>query len=367
MKKILFIFREMGSGGAQKIEAFVANSLCKHGEEVVAINMSNKPITVQLDSSVKIINVPYDEICLVRNRICRTIFKIDYLYKLRSVIKSISPDVVVAFLSDIIRITVLAMSGMNIPIIGSERGDPGVLSVIQYKKYRKAYMKCKGVVFQLPSVKNFYSLPGTIKQAVIPNPCTPRLDSCWTMTFSEDARVIVSAGRLEKQKRFDLLIDAFKIVSNKYPNYQLVIYGEGSQRMELQRRIEEYHLEKSIKLFGDVSDVFSATNMKDVAFFALSSDYEGIPNVILEAMMSGVPCVATDCTPGGARFLLEDGELGLISPKGDAEKLAKNMIKYIENVELRLKHVNKAKVAVDKYSPGIIERKWIHFIETCRE
>lgn len=367
MKKTLFVFREMGSGGAQKIEAFVANSLDKHGEEVVAINMSNKPITVQLNSSVRVINVPYDEINLVRNRISRTIFKVKYLFKLRSVIKSISPDVVIAFLSDVVRITVLAMSGMNIPIIGSERGDPGVLSVRQYRKYRKAYIKCKGVVFQLPSVKAFYKLPGNIKQAVIPNPCTPRLDSHWTMTFSEDARVIVSAGRLEKQKRFDLLIDAFKIVSSKYPSYQLVIYGEGSQRKELQRRIEDYHLEKSIKLYGDVSDVFSTENMKDVAFFVLSSDYEGIPNVILEAMMSGVPCVATDCTPGGARFLLEDGELGLISPKGDANKLANNMIQYIENIELRIKLANKARVAVDKYSPEIIEGKWVHFIEKCRE
>lgn len=364
MKKILFIFREMGTGGAQKIEAFVANSMCD-GNEVVAINMSNKPITIQLNPAVKIVNVFYDDIITENNKGKKILLKWKYLIKLRNTIKAISPDIVISFLSDVIRITVLAMKGMSIPIIGSERGDPTILSARQHKKYKKAYNNCKGVVFQLPAVMSFYNLPKKINQSVIPNPSTARIKSNWELNFSEEANVIVSAGRLERQKRFDVLIDAFSIIVKKYPEYRLIIFGEGSQRQELQNKIKVHHLENSIILFGDVKDVFSKENMKDVAFFVLSSDYEGIPNVILEAMMSGVPCIATDCSPGGARFLLDNGEIGLISPAGDFNKLANNMVKYIENPKLRKDMADKAKIKIKDYSPEIIRDKWIGFIEEC--
>jgi len=129
--------------------------------------------------------------------------------------------------------------------------------------------------------------------------------------------VIGAVGRLEPQKRFDLLLDAFAALNARRPKTRLVIVGEGSQRGPLEARRGALKLENSCTLLGHVADVAPAHHAFDL--FVQSSDYEGTPNAVLEAMALETPIVATDV--GGTAELVEDGVHGRIVPPGDIHRL----------------------------------------------
>lgn len=134
----------------------------------------------------------------------------------------------------------------------------------------------------------------------------------------EDAVVIGSVGRLEPQKRFDLLIDAFDQIRASHPKVVLLVAGEGSQRVALEAEIARRGLQKSCRLLGHVENVVDFYHALDL--FAQSSDYEGTPNVVLEAMAFEVPIVATSA--GGTAELIENGIHGRVVPTGDPAGLA---------------------------------------------
>lgn len=358
-KHIVFIFRNMGTGGAQKIEAFVANTLSNNGYKVTVLNMAKEKCSVDINKKIPIYNLFYDEVENENNRVKKQIKKFFYLIKFRQMIKQLKPDLVCAFLSDIVRLTVISMRGIKIPIIGSERGDPYQFSPKKLKQYNKAYNQCAGVAFQLKNPKSAYCLKKDIKTAIIENPCIPREGVFPVRNNSE--HIIISAGRLSRQKRFDILIDAFSIVHKSYPEYMLVIYGDGPLKNELKKQIKQNNLEKSVILEGNVSDVFQEASSAE--FFVLSSDFEGIPNVLMEAMAIGFPCISTDCSPGGANKLLDGGKRGILVPKGNYFKLAEAMIQFIENPDIQEAYSNKSKEIIKEYAPEQIEKKWLNFFK----
>lgn len=363
MNRLLFIFRDMGTGGAQKIEAFVANYLFDYGYDVIAINMSNTPVTINIREEIPIYDVEYDYIHKQNNILMNTIAKAIYLLRLRKMIKSLQPDLIYAFLSDVVRIASLASKGLSIPLIGSERGDPTRFSKKQFKKYKNAYSNCSAAVFQLDDVKELYNLKSNVIQTVIPNPCIPRCSDSFSINHEKE-HVIISAGRLSTQKRFDVLIDAFNLISDKYPEYILQIYGDGPLASDINNLIQNNNSSK-IQLMGDVEDVFNENNHAEM--FVLSSDYEGIPNVLLEAMGNGIPCISTDCSPGGAKYLLQNGEIGLIAPCGNPHALASCIETYINDKNLREKNAKSALKSLQTFNPQKIGNQWLQLTKIVLE
>ena len=135
--------------------------------------------------------------------------------------------------------------------------------------------------------------------------------------ISRDAVVLGAVGRLEPQKRFDLLIDAFAALLGEFPTLHLLIAGEGSQRGDLQAKIDQLSVAGRVRLVGQM-DVRRFHHVLDV--FTQSSDYEGTPNVVLEAMALETPIVATDA--GGTSELCADRVHGLIVPRRRPDLLA---------------------------------------------
>ena len=143
---------------------------------------------------------------------------------------------------------------------------------------------------------------------------------------------MIAVGRLSAPKNFSSLIRAFRSVADYYPDWILEIYGEGNERIILQKQITSLHLENNVYLCGKTLDVQS--NMCSSSIFVLSSIFEGLPLVMLEAMSCGLPVVSYDC-PCGPKDIITDGTDGFLVPTDDEQMLAEKICYLIENPNIR--------------------------------
>ena len=160
-----------------------------------------------------------------------------------------------------------------------------------------------------------------------------------------------------------LLLHAFEKVRKKHPEYQLVFYGEGSLRKELEQEIRTKGLTQAVQLRGNTSDVKGA--IREAALFVLASDYEGMPNALMEAMALGLPCISTDCPCGGSAFLIRDGENGWLVPVGEEEALAQQMCEVLENPEKAREAGCAAQEITKQLNPDVIYRTWDEMLQLC--
>ena len=174
-------------------------------------------------------------------------------------------------------------------------------------------------------------------------------------------KVVVSAGRLEPSKGFDLLIDAWTQVIAEHPDWRLRIYGEGSKQRALERQIERLGLGQSVSLEGFSTDL--QAEMAKGSLFVLSSRYEGYGMVLVEAMACGVPVVSTDC-PAGPRDIITHGVDGLLVPNEDVDALAGAVVEMIELDEGRRQEMAAAAVAAaEKRSQPAVAAQWDDLIQ----
>ncbi|HSE08321.1 MAG TPA: glycosyltransferase [Nocardioidaceae bacterium] len=169
-------------------------------------------------------------------------------------------------------------------------------------------------------------------------------------------KVVVGAGRLERSKGFDLLIAAWAQVAAAHPDWRLRIYGDGSQRPELERQIDGLGLREQVSLEG-----FSTSLQAEMAkgsLFVLSSRAEGYGMVLVEAMACGVPVVSTDC-PAGPRDIITSGVDGLLVPNKDVDALAGAIIEMIElDDDTRQKMAGAALAKADERSQEAVSAQW---------
>jgi glycosyltransferase involved in cell wall biosynthesis len=142
-----------------------------------------------------------------------------------------------------------------------------------------------------------------------------------------DDIVIGAVGRLEPQKRFDLLLDAFAVINQRFPRARLLIVGDGSSRKALDTQINALQLGDRCRLVGHLDDVVPAYHAFDL--LVQSSDYEGTPNAVLEAMAFEVPIVAT--AAGGTAEIVRDGVDGRVVPSGQVDLLIRDVTRALED------------------------------------
>ncbi|MBO5485678.1 MAG: glycosyltransferase, partial [Eubacterium sp.] len=153
----------------------------------------------------------------------------------------------------------------------------------------------------------------------------------------------------------------FSRVVREFPELELVIYGEGSYREELEKERARLGLEEKIKLPGAVDCVADA--VQSAKLFVLSSDYEGMPNALLEAMALGIPVISTDCPCGGPAEIIRDGENGFLVSVGKEEELIDAMQKLLRDDELGNRIGNNARQVQQDYSEEQTFEKLYQYLE----
>ena len=315
--KISFFIGGMRRGGAERVISILANDYCSRGWDVDIVLLLQNAVEYDLNSRIRIVDLAKKSGGYVQNAP-------RWLLGIRRYLKERKPDRVVSFVGRINALVLTAAAGLKLPIVVSERNDPkndGRGAVMQWYCNR-AYRGAKAIVYQNEHEKSCFDKALEHKGIIIPNPVS-------VAAVKEDGfvPVVATAGRLIAQKNQKILVDAMSMVHKRFPEAKCRIYGEGTLRSDLQAQIDALGLKDVVTLEGNVKDIH--TRLAQCGIFALTSNFEGLSNALIEAMMVGLPCITTDYP--GARELITDGENGLVVPMNDAAALAAALEKMIEN------------------------------------
>lgn len=340
--KILFVIGSMSSGGAERVISEMSNYWVAQGWEVsiLTTNMTaNKQDFYSLDSRVKRIDISMS----------KKLNKLKYFFnlfrKIRNEIKREQADTVISFISSLNLITIMSMFGLKIPLIISDRNNP-YLDKVGFFYKRILYPFANKLIVQTYGVKEFYKNISGLDIEVIPNPISQHTPMSKEANFKFDKKTICTVGRLNiSLKGFDLLIEAFGRLEKKYPDWNLIIFGEGKDRGKLEQLIANHGLENRIFLPGNIDSPRDTIRHADI--FVLSSLSEGFPNVLLEAMSVGLPSISFACKYGPEE-MIESEKSGLLVSLGNIEGLSNAMSQLMESEELRKKLGENAKLSVSE-------------------
>lgn len=355
--KLLFLNTNIGYGGASKMIVWVANQCAKRGHEVTFLTYREKEVHQPLISQVNLVQESLEG----ANGNSNAIATVKWLHDF---IKTNRFDLGVAFLSPSILRMAIAAKGTNMKVVFSHRGDPYYNRTVNSLKSMVinwlntwAFNQADGYVFQTKMAKAYYGKDIQNKSDVIPNPIHPL-----QRTEKREGNIrksFVAIGRLDlKQKRQDLMIEAFNLISSRYPDFRFEIYGDGEDEVEVKQMVASNH---KIHLMGKTRNVVDA--IQNAWATVLSSDFEGIPNALLESMSLGIPSISTDCSPGGAAMLIRNKENGLLTPRGDVKALAEAMEYTILHHAAAESMGEMGKEVNELYSEDIISQKWIDLFE----
>jgi glycosyltransferase involved in cell wall biosynthesis len=362
---IVFCISSLGSGGAERALSDLANHYVGKGHAVYLLTLvssDTKPF-YPIDSRITLIQT--NKSSRGKVSILRRIYNVlRSLFEMRKKIKQLNADVVVSFI-DLMNVrALLACCGLGIPVIVSERTDPAYhqlpLKILSEWLRLKLYPYAYRLVVQTKSAANYFPSAWYDKITIIPN-VVKRPDKIKKMG-SHHIKNIITVGRLSEEKNHKDLILAFYDWIKHYPNLTLKIYGEGSERENLEKLIIDLSLQNNVKLAGVTKDIQAA--MFDSDLFVFPSRYEGFPNALCEAMAVGLPVVASNCS--GNSEVIEDGFNGVLYPVGDRDELTKSVLGLLNNSK-KCQYIseNSCKV-VECFGEDKVYKFWDSHILSCQ-
>jgi glycosyltransferase involved in cell wall biosynthesis len=351
--RLALVISALGAGGAERVIVTLANAWAARGWQVALITFEppgTKPY-YPVDPRVTlrqlgIASVGHPRWKAVRQGLRR-------VSALRQALRTMAPDLVIAFLAKINVLTMLASRGLAVPVIVSERNNPerqrfrGIWSWLRHWLYGAAWCVVT------PSRGVLASFPRKIRAhgRVIPNPVDL---TCAAIPQRGKGR-LVAVGRLVHQKGFDLLLRAFARIAPDHPEWTLTVWGEGEERAALEVLCAHLGVAGRVQLPGLTERPGQWVQEADI--FVLSSRYESFGNVITEAMVAGLPVIAFEC-PWGPGEILRDGEDGLLVPPEDVGALAAAIRRLILDADLRRRLGEAAARNVRRFARDAVIAQW---------
>ena len=349
--RIVFIVTKVGRGGAQRVSTVLAGYLQDQGHEVhILCYGANGSYPVK--DGISVGQLPNSKDVLAKH-IKRT--KAFFAFCREKKI-----DLIISLFRGY-DYTWLYRTLFPVKLILSQRNDPKAEydgHLIPWLESQLYFRGADHVVFQTSEEMEYFGLRIRNKSEVIANPIMEGLPEPWEGPRRKE---IVNFCRLSPQKNLKLLIDAFRELSLEAPGYRLKIYGNGAQREELKKYIEDQGLDGQAEILPFSPSIHQ--EIREAAMFVSSSDFEGISNSMLEAMALGLPCICTDCPAGGARMVIRNGENGILTPVGQVEPLKEAMLSLIKNPALGERLGKEAVKVRETYSAERICRQWYEMIQ----
>ena len=345
--KILFFTGAMGRGGAERVISILSDYYAQKGWEVKIATVLHSQVEYQLNPKVEVVDLSFSK--GIKFGFFQTVSNI------KKFIKAEKPDAIISFMAQICLVVGLAIGKTAARVIMSERIDPSQVkrNYFYRKLLDKTYQKADIVVLQTQRAKAYFNEKIRQKSVIIANPIKVYADT------DMSKHRIVTAGRMTSQKNHRMLISAFAEIHKAHPEYTLTVYGDGPLRLELEKQISELGLEDVIDFPGNVTDLHK--RISDAEIFVLPSNFEGLSNALLEAMMMGFPVISTDCA--GSDEVIENKQNGILIPVGDDKKLIDAIETVICDSELRRKLSKNAKKSVEYCKVDNIISEWSNVIE----
>ena len=355
--RIAFILPTFTAGGAERVASLLCNYWVEQGHDVIALTFegAGDERVYRLDDRVTLRGID----ALNRNRglASRVGTNLRRLVRLRAALKGFKPDAIVAFTTEANLVAVWSALGLGVPVVVSERNQPDRpgLGGLTRAVRRLSYPLAASLVVQTEGIAQGVRARFGAPVHVLPNPI--RLASWGGVPRAEQTmKRIVAAGRLVPQKGFDALIASFAALADNHPDWQLVIYGEGTDRAALETAARRLSLGDRVALPGVSKDMRAAFAAADL--FVLPSRYEGYPNVLLEALASGCAVIATDC-PGGTAEILGGGKYGVLVESENPAALTIELQRMMSNQALRRQFAAQGREAVSALDVAAVGRRWL--------
>ncbi|MBE5847890.1 MAG: glycosyltransferase family 4 protein [Lachnospiraceae bacterium] len=369
-KTLVCYIASLTRGGAERVMANLANWFAERGYRVILATLEEDeglyPLSDKIEKRVLALPPCHGPVGRVKNLFGR-------VWQLRALFKEVHADVCLAFIGKTNIRAIMAALGTKTDVFVSVRSAPAreYKGVLQRMLARFAFRAAKGAAFQTAEAASFFPKSVQRRSRVLLNP----LSAEYVVPFDpyEDRRdEIITVGRMDRVKNHKLLVEAFALFLDQFLSVEhsdnpekeavpkLIIYGGGDCMEEIRAQVKTLGIEDHVEFPGDTRDV--AKKIKGARLFVLSSDFEGMPNAVAEAMAMSIPVVATDCPSGGVRSLVKDGETGLLVPVKDPQAMADAMMRIRTDRELAARLAKAGHSFSQSLAPGLIFAEWESFL-----
>lgn len=368
--KILFLIHSLSLGGAERVTANLANYWAEKGWQVAVATLTGAESDFYvLDPRVK--RIPLNVAARSPNVVAAVSNNLRSLRRVRRLLKEWQPEVAIGMMTTSSVYLALAARGLLVPCIGSERVHPPMMPLGKtWEKVRSISYGWLAAVVALTerSAEWIRAHTRAERVIVIANPIPWPLSSQKPIrdpaeVMREGRRICLAVGRLTRQKGFDLLISAFSEIAPKFPEWDLVIAGEGELRPVLERQVQELRLQGRVHLAGRVGNMGDWYEAADL--YVMSSRFEGFPNTLLEAMAYGLPVISFDCETGPSD-IIRHGVDGLLVPDGDVTSLRSGLERLMADEDLRRQLSIRAIEARQRFSLERVAQMWENMIEEIK-
>ena len=340
-KNVLIMTQKLNHGGAERVACNIASGLADSCNVTIMYEYDGVN-RYDIDPRVQIIRWPKMRV---------NIFKLQQICYMRRLKRRFHTDVSLSLLYRMNLRNVLTKGKER--VIVSERNNPKLREPENFNKIRWIYALADHVVFQTREVQSMFGRRTQAHSSILPNPVS-------IACLATDVRKprIVNVARLNASKNQAMLIRAFARFLPTHPEYVLELYGAGDLEAQLKALVQELGLQDKVIFHGNVKNLHE--QIADAGMFILSSNFEGMPNALLEAMMMGLPCISTNCT--GAKEVIHDKENGLLTQVGDEQGMAEAMAYMAEHPEFAERSRHKARETAQAFRMEDVMKQWLALI-----